>query len=180
MKLTEKIKEIRKNLIDEDWISPSTEIRQSRVGGRGLFAIKPIKKGDLLVVWGGNYVDKNESEKAKKDGKLVMQWDEDLFSIEDKGEGSGYFVNHSCEPNLWMEGAYALVAMRDIEKGKELTADYAIWEADENYVSRWDCSCSSTKCRKKVTGKDWRLKRLRERYKGHFSPLINKRIGHQG
>lgn len=176
MKLTEKIEKIRKNLVDEDWISPSTEIRQSSIGGRGLYAKKPIKKNDLVVVWGGTYVGFEDAEKAKQEGKLVMQWDDNLFSVEERGEGLGYYINHSCEPNLWMEGAYALIATRDIKDGEELNADYTIWEADENYVSKWDCSCGSAKCRKKVTGKDWQLPELQERYQGHFSPLINKRI----
>lgn len=167
---------IHKSLIDEDWICPSTEIRQSDIGGKGLYAIKPIKKGDVVVIWGGTYVSAEEAKQAEAQGKLVMQWDDNLFSVEDRGEGSGYFVNHSCEPNLYMQGAYALVAMRDIEIGEELTADYALWEADENYISKWDCHCGSTKCRKKVTGRDWQLPELQERYKDHFSPLINKRI----
>lgn len=167
---------IHKSLGDEDWISPSTEIRQSQIGGKGLYAIKLIKKGNLVVVWGGTYVGAEEAKKAEEDGKLVMQWDDNLFSVEDRGEGSGYFVNHSCEPNLYMQGVYALVAMRDIAKGEEITADYAIWEADEDYISIWECNCGSAKCRKKLTGKDWMLPELQERYKDHFSLLINKRI----
>ena len=164
------------NLVGEDWISPSAEIRPSSIEGKGLYATKPIKKGDLVVIWGGTYTDFKGAEKAKQNGKVVMQWDEDLFSVEDRGETSGYFINHSCEPNLWMKGAYALVAMRNVKKGEELTADYVIWEADEDYVSKWDCNCGSTKCRRRITGKDWRLPELQERYKGRFSPLINKRI----
>jgi len=31
-------------------------------------------------------------------------------------------------------------------------------------------------CRKKVTGVDWKVKEIQNRYKDHFSPLINKRI----
>ncbi len=176
MSVDDKIALIRSKLKDKDWISPITEIRQSNIGGRGLFAAKQIKKDDLVIVWGGIYIDANGVKEAKRNGKLVMQWDDNLFSVEDRGEDSGYFVNHSCEPNLWMKGAYALVAMRDIEKGEEVTADYAIWEADESYVSKWDCDCGSLNCRKKITGKDWRLPELQEKYKCHFSPLVNKRI----
>lgn len=76
-----------------------------------------------------------------------------------------------------MEGAFTIVAKRDVEAGEELTIDYALWEADENYISSWECNCGSSRCRKRVTGNDWRLAELQERYKGHFTPLINKRIG---
>ncbi len=176
MNTKNKVEEIRQGLVDEDWISQNTEIKTSNIGGKGLYAKDSIRKGELVVVWGGNYVNSEEAEKDKDRGLLVMQWDDNLFSVEDRGEGTGYFVNHSCEPNLWMEGAYALVAMRDIEKGEELTADYVIWEGDEDYVSKWNCNCGSLKCRGRITGKDWKLPELQERYKGHFSPLLNKRI----
>jgi hypothetical protein len=105
-----------------------------------------------------------------------MQWDDNVYSVEDSGVDDGYFINHSCDPNSWMQDAFTLIARRDIKKGEELTADYAIWEADENYVSKWECHCNSPLCRKRVTGKDWRLKELQERYNGHFSPLLTKRI----
>ena len=45
----------------------------------------------------------------------------------------------------------------------------------EDFVSSWECSCGSSFCRKRVTGKDWRILELQERYKGHFLPFINKR-----
>lgn len=87
-----------------------------------------------------------------------------------------YYINHSCDPNIWLQDAATLVARRDIPAGEEITADYILWEADENYIAKWDCQCGSSLCRKKITGKDWRLPELQERYKGHFSPLLNKRI----
>ena len=167
---------IHKSLGGEDWTSPSVKIKQSKIGGKGLCAVKPVKKDDLVVVWSGTYVGAAVAKKAEKQGKLVMQWDDNLFSVEDRGEGSGYFVNHSCEPNLYMQGSYALVAMRDIAKGEELTADYALWESDGKYVSKWNCNCGSAQCREKITGDDWRLSELQARYKDHFSPLINKMI----
>lgn len=163
-------------LVDEDWISPSAKTKQSNIGGKGLFAVKPIKKGEAVVIWGGTYVGFEEAKKAKRGGKLVMQWDENLFSVEGRGKSPGYFINHSCDPNLWTKDVYTLIAAREIKKGEELTADYALWEADENYISPWDCSCGAVKCRKKVTGRDWQLPKLQKKYKGHFSPLINKRI----
>ena len=57
-----------------------------------------------------------------------MQRDEDLFSIEDRGNDTGYFVNHSCDANGWMQDAFTLVSKRDINKDEEITADYVIWE----------------------------------------------------
>lgn len=164
----------------DTWISPKIEIRKSLLGGKGMFALEDIKEGERIMVWGGewgkDYVDKAGVHRAKHEEKQIMQWDSDLFSIETPGESLGYFINHSCDPNAWMIDAFTHVARREIKKGEEITTDYALMEADENYVAKWSCRCNSPLCRRKFTGKDWRLPELQERYKGHFSPLINKRI----
>jgi uncharacterized protein len=109
------------------------------------------------------------------DGKQTMQWDDDVFSF-DTGSDDAYAINHSCDCNLWMDGAFTLIAKRTIEKNDELTADYALWESNETYVSNWMCACGNVCCRKRITGRDFRLKDVQERYMGHFSPLINKKI----
>jgi hypothetical protein len=75
-----------------------------------------------------------------------------------------------------MRDEVTLVARRDIEAGEELTVDYALFEGDESWVADWKCQCASEWCRKEITGKDWRLLELQERYRNHFSPWINRRI----
>jgi SET domain-containing protein len=160
----------------EDYINPKIEIKETLDRGKGMFATEQIPKGETVIIWGGNYFGKEEADKAKSEGKLVMQFDENLFSIEDRGESNTYFINHSCEPNVWMRNAFTLEAMINIEKGEELTTDYAMWENDENKISKWECKCGSPNCRHIVTGKDWKLKELQEKYKDHFLPLINKKI----
>ena len=160
----------------EDWITPKVALRNNSLAGKGLFAVETIKEGEEVVKWGGMYVHSQEAARAKAQGKHVMQFDDDLYSVEDAGDSDAYFVNHSCDPNLWMKDTFTLQAKRDINKGEEITADYAMWEADENYVSTWECRCGSTDCRHRVTGKDWMLPELQEKYRNHFIPLINRRI----
>ncbi len=75
-----------------------------------------------------------------------------------------------------MKDEVTLIARRDIQAGEELTADYAMWESGEDWVMHQECFCGSEHCRKVITGKDWRLKELQERYANHFSPFINERI----
>jgi uncharacterized protein len=161
---------------EKTWISPKVKISTSKLGGKGMFATQNIVKGEKVVIWGGSYVGNEEAMLAKSKGKLVMQWDDDLYSVEERGDDDSYFINHSCDPNLWMVDAFTLVAKRDISSSEELTADYVLWEADEDYVSQWSCTCNSPLCRDRVTGRDWQSRDLQERYKDHFSPLINKRI----
>ncbi len=161
--------------IKQDWKSPKVDIKDSPIGGKGIFANSNIKRGEKIIVWGGNYTDAVGAQKAKEKGMLVFQWDDDLYSYEDRGKDDGYYINHSCNPNLWMTDAYTLTAMRDINAGEEITIDYALFEEDD-YISKWKCNCGSSLCRGRVTGEDWKSIVLQKRYKGHFSPLLNKRI----
>jgi hypothetical protein len=161
-----------------NWLDPRIEIGNSPIADRGMFATRPIKAGERVVVWGGawgkDYTDRQGAARAAAAGRATMQWDEDLFSIEQGGDDTEYLINHSCDPNTWMADAFTLIARRDIRSGEELTADYALWEADESYVSRWSCRCGSPRCRGRVTGRDWEA--FVERYGGHFSPLLEKRV----
>lgn len=138
----------------KDWVSPKIEIRETEGRGKGTFALEKISAGEPAVIFGGEYTDAQGAKEAWAHGKLTMQWDHDLFSVEERGDDMGYFINHSCEPNTWMNDAFTITAKRDIAAGEELTADYAQWEADENHVSPWECACGSRLCRKKITGRD--------------------------
>jgi uncharacterized protein len=167
----------------ESWIDPRMEIRESAGRGRGSFALAPIGAGEIVTIWGGSQVFTLEEVKAGKARKESLATiGEGLFLGEAKSDepyhpGPDHYLNHSCDPNVWMADEVTLVARRAIAKGEELTADYALWEGDENWVMRWTCLCGSPLCRGRVTGRDWRLPALRERYRGHFSPFINERIG---
>ena len=86
------------------------------------------------------------------------------------------FINHSCDSNVWLADENTLVTRRDIATGEELTIDYALFEGDEADMKPWDCRCGSPMCRRRITGQDWRLAALQERYRGHFSPFLNARI----
>ncbi|MFX1252828.1 MAG: SET domain-containing protein [Promethearchaeota archaeon] len=160
----------------ESWMDSRIEIKSSPLHNKGMFAVASIKRGEVVVIWGGEFVNKEEAEKAAANGKIIMQLDEDLFSVEEKGNDPTYFMNHSCDPNVWMKDEVTLVARRDIKRDEELTIDYALFEAWENFTSSWRCACGSPLCRKRITGKDWRIPELQERYFGHFIPLLNKRV----
>lgn len=162
--------------LKKDWRSPKIDVHASPIEGRGMFANSDIERGEKLIVFAGDYTDKAGADEAREKNMLVMQWDDDLYSCEVRGADDGYFINHSCDPNVWMADAYTLIAKSDIKTGEEITADYAVWEADENFISGWVCNCGPSLCRGRVTGNDWKKPDLQKRYQGHFSPLLNKRI----
>jgi hypothetical protein len=73
-----------------------------------------------------------------------------------------------------MRNATTIVAMRDIAVGEELTFDYAMSDASD--YDEFDCNCGTALCRGRVRADDWQLGTLRHRYKGFFSPYIQRKI----
>jgi D-alanine-D-alanine ligase len=78
-------------------------------------------------------------------------------------------INHSCDPNTWLEGL-DLVARRDIAAGEELTVDYATFCGPS--MAPFECSCGAPVCRRVILGSDHLLPRIHERYGGHVSEFV--------
>ena len=83
------------------------------------------------------------------------------------------YTNHSCEPNIGLQGQIVYVAMRDIDAGEELTHD---WATTDDLSYEMACRCGSQSCRGTLTGKDWMKPELRERYKGWFCWFLQRKI----
>lgn len=91
--------------------------------------------------------------------------------LEQDGVGQ---LNHSCDPNLGWAGERALVAVRDIAAGDELTLDYATVIADPDFVLM--CHCGTYRCRQVVEGTDWQIPQLQRRYAGFWAPAVQRLI----
>jgi len=170
--------QLKKPIPPTSWVSPKMEMRDSPIHGQGLFARAALEKNEVVLIWGGEgYTNLAGAQAARAEGKPVMQWDDDLFSHPTGGEETAYRINHCCEPNVWMQDAFTLTAREEIEAGRELTIDHAMFIGDEDYIAQWICNCGSPKCRHRITGNDWRIPELQAAYANHFSPLINQRIG---
>lgn len=175
------ISNLQKNYSRDSWIDPRLELRESPIQGKGVFAKSPIKKGETVIVWGGVVMTGEDLKAGKAAKHTVAAIGEGLYLAEPAGESDEKdalniddYMNHSCDPNVWMRDAVTLVARRNIKVGEELTADYAMWSVDPNW--KMECNCGSPLCRGTITGDDWKLEGLQKRYERHFSPFINKRI----
>ncbi len=163
-------------VVEETYISPKVQIKSSLISGKGMFAKEDIFKGEVIIKWGGIFFTKKEIENINAKDYLIIQIDDDLYSVEKNGKfEDDYYINHSCDSNLWMNDSRTFIARKSIKKAEEVTVDYSLFEA-ENYVAKWKCNCGSSFCRKNITGKDYQIEEVQQRYKNHFSPLINKRI----
>lgn len=160
-----------------EWIDPRIEIRGSPSAGREMFARAPIRAGEVLIVWGGWVCSSADVAAGRVAPRSTVYIGEDTFLGAPVGAyDRGDFINHSCDPTVWVADENTLVARRDISLGDELTLDYALFEGDEDDVKPWDCRCGSPRCRHRITGKDWRRSELQRRYRNHFSPFINRGI----
>jgi uridine kinase len=159
----------------ECWLHPSVFVGASAISGLGLFARSNLSTGTVISRLGGHLVSTVElrdllarasspaSDMSYVD-TITVGPDRHLVLPPGTPNGKG---NHSCDPNLWWSGPYTLVARRDIAAGEELTNDYAT-------STRWTsfamaCACGTALCRGTVTGNDWTLRSLHERYGDHWT-----------
>lgn len=137
---------------------PTTEVFDAgSKKGRGLRILQSCRRGDILCEYTGR------AQRAKHLNALFRryQWDRRLYILalgdgvyldaRRKG-GKARFINHSCQPNCKMERwkvrgilRAAVVALRDISAGEELTFDYQ-WERKRGRAPTV-CHCGSPQCR---------------------------------
>ena len=157
--------------------SPKIEVRQDTLAGRGVVALAGIAKDEIVAIKAGNIITRAELEQATQAaGDMALQIDDDFYlapRTADDVEDMSVFINHSCDPNVGFRGQVVYVAMRDIRAGEELCHDYSMERAD-NYLL--DCHCGSALCRGKVTGQDWKLAELQQRYGDYFSIYIRNKF----
>ena len=160
------------------YLSPKTEVRESKIHGRGLFTTADIAKGEVVAIKGGHIVDREtlRREITPKLGPVEIQIGDDLFIApvtDGERELSMLYSNHSCDANVGMRGEITFVAMRNIGAGEELTHDWCVTDDDDYSVK---CNCRSSNCRGTLTGKDWQRSDLQKRYAGYFSSYLAEKI----
>ena len=157
--------------------SPKTEVRESPIHGRGLFAHRAIDKDEIVAVKGGHIITRKELRQLPPSLRSAeIQIADDLFicpPTEQEREGSMIFSNHSCDPNIGLSGQIIFVAMRVIAAGEELTHDWAMTDDDDDSLI---CACGAARCRGTITGKDWQRPELQQRYGSYFSSYLLHKI----
>lgn len=165
------------------YLSAKCFIGPSGINGKGVFAKKKISKGEIVSIWGGGIF-------KTKDLKKMSKYRRYLFSYS-VGVTDGYHLavlnmnrglddcdrfNHSCDPNIGVKGQIVIVSRRDIRKGEELCFDYETTEIEGCGGLPFNCTCNSSKCRKKIEGKSWKNKKFQKANKGYFSWYIQNKI----
>ena len=159
------------------WRSPKIEVSDTTLAGRGVIAVADIAKDEIVAIKAGNIITRAEIEQATDNaGDMALQIDDDFYLAPrspDEVEEMSVFINHSCDPNVGFRGQVVYVALRNISAGEELCHDYAMERSDDYALN---CRCGSPLCRGKVSGKDWELPELQQRYGDYFSIYIRNKF----
>lgn len=164
---------LKPGIVIAPWIDPRVEIRDSPLHGRGMFARESFGSNEVVLIWGGTVFTEAELKAGKAKPGSVTLIEEGLYLGDPAGapEADDFCLNHSCDSNLWMRDAITLVTRDVVEEDEELTIDYALWETNPTWRIG-ACRCGSPRCRGVVSGADWKLQELQERYGDRFSPVI--------
>lgn len=143
--------------------------------GHGAVAAAPIAAGTTVAVFGGVAMAGEQfAELDEHRRSTSIQVDDDTFLVPIGPPTAATLINHSCVPSCRLSGQITVVAARDIEVGEALTYDYAT--SDSVPYDEFECLCGERLCRRKVTGNDWMIPELQDRYDGWFSPYLQRKI----
>jgi len=150
--------------------------------GRGLFANRDFKKGEVILFYDLITVKKrytleeiersgidSEHREYVRRGKYVLDY------------SPASYVNHSCDPNAYVEfktlSKKYLIALKPIRKREEITKDYTLEAIDQIDNETWilNCNCGSKDCRKKVTGDFFKLPKEIQKKKLPYLPTWVKK-----
>lgn len=154
------------------YVNAFCETRGSAIHGQGVFATRRLRKGMRVIEYIGERIDKEESnrrglelfEKSRKTGGAsvyIFDVNEDWDLDGDKPYNPARLINHSCEPNCEMvdeDSRLYLYALRDIEKGEELSFDYGY---DIGHYLDHPCRCGKPGCVGYIVSTPQRPKLLR-------------------
>ncbi len=140
---------------------PLYVVRNSLIHGRGVFALRYIRKGTKIVEYKGQRISNDEADRRYDDTKM-RRHHTFLFTLDKKtvidgaisaGGGDASYINHSCDPNCEavITGDKIFIhAIRGIYPGAELTYDYQYERTgkdDAKLEKFYFCKCGAANCR---------------------------------
>lgn len=144
--------------------SDGVEVRSSGQLGRGVFALRNFRKGNVVL--------RGIVEKViEKNGEHTFT----IHGVPVVLAGPMCLINHSCDPNcmhVFNElGTFDLIARRDIDAGEQLTHDTSAYEYEVEHFSQ-QCLCGSDNCRGEVKGWKDLTRQERESIREYTIPFL--------
>ncbi len=136
-----------------------TQVRESGVHGKGVYAVRPIAAGAKVLEYKGEIITWKEAlrrhphDPDQPNHTFYFHLD-DGHVIDGKYQGnSAKWINHSCAPNLEAEqdgDRVFLRALRDLEPDEELFFDYGLIidaRMTAKLKKEYACWCGADNCR---------------------------------
>src|SRR6202012_5913372 len=147
-------------------ISPNKPYRIGRSRtGLGLFATKPIKKGDKIIRYCGRLLDCRKKAHDAIENKYLFELN-DRWTIDGSlRENIARYINHACKPNAESDvkprkRKIFIRAIKDIEPGEEINYDYGT-DYFKAYLKPIGCKCDACEKKRKKQRTEARAERLR-------------------
>lgn len=137
-------------------IHPKTELRHiNDTVGYGVFATDFIPEGTIVYVKDSLEIEVSD-EDYQKHSKSIQDIIEKYSYVDERGYriiswDFAKYVNHSCNQNTISTGYGFEIAIRDIQKGEQITDEYGIFNLDYEMP----CECGSANCRKAIKPSDF-------------------------
>jgi len=108
--------------------------------GRGLFANAVASVGEAILELDGEILSTPSVFSVQVGEREHLHPNRAALAADDSERSRWRFLNHSCDPNCWMDGR-TLRARRAIAAGEQLTFDYNCteWSMDTSF----DCACGA-------------------------------------
>ena len=152
-------------------------VKPSKIHAVGVYTTTPIRKGARVVEYKGPRMTAEEAARLYQGFPRTY-----LYCLEDgktviDGEGLGAYLNHSCDPNCYVDeikGRVWLFAERNIAAGEELVWDYSLYDD----VEPAPCHCGARKCRGTMYSREWlaKLRRLEAKKKKMELAAANQQL----
>lgn len=119
--------------------------------GLGLFATKPIKKGEKIIRYFGPILDSKKKDEDAIENKYLFELNNRWTIDGSVRENVARYINHSCKPNAESDvrprkRKVIIRAIKDIEPGDEINYDYGT-DYFKAYLKPIGCKCEA--CEKK-------------------------------
>jgi hypothetical protein len=131
--------------------APNSKIEMKLCNGyKGLYAKKNMIAGSVIFLLKGRISGRGNkySVQLSRDKHLDFPL---IRKPNDHLDYAWQYVNHSCEPNGYVNAAeYSFCALRNIREGEEITFNYLTTEYE--LASPFLCECRSPKCFEFIQG----------------------------
>jgi SET domain-containing protein len=138
---------VKSPIIDPRHTNFRLEIRESKIHGRGVYALENIPARRKVIEYTGERISRRETKRRGLGNITYLFTLDDYWTIDGAIGGSGAeIINHCCEPNLSsciLKGHILYMSRRPIKRGEELTVDYRF----SPKIDRVRCRCGAAGCR---------------------------------